>query len=135
MCIRDRAKQVPYNVTVKVPTQVTEMVPTTVTKRVPHTVTVDVAVQKPRYVPVPTATSAPCAPAATGACPPVANCDPCTAGASPGIQSVVNDTSRPKPIRDFFKKLCGERLACHTTAPVVDPCANPCPPVVADPCK
>jgi hypothetical protein len=121
------AKQVPYNVTVKVPTQVTEMVPTTVTKRVPHTVSVDVAVQKPRYVPVPAATSAPCAPAA--------NCDPCTAGVSAGIQSVVNDTSRPKPIRDFFKKLCGERLACHTTAPVVDPCANPCPPVVADPCK
>jgi hypothetical protein len=121
-------KQVPYTVKVKVPVTTTEMVPTTITKRVPVTVATDVVVKKARYVPAP----APCGNAcANGLRERVRHrllADLRQRGGQ-RMRTVCGDSCRSKPVRDFFSKLCSNRLACDPCPPAH--CGNPC----ESPCK
>ncbi|MBY0456977.1 MAG: hypothetical protein K2V38_06550, partial [Gemmataceae bacterium] len=56
-------------------------------------------------------------------------CRPISAsGLGGGLRGVLNDPCRPKPIRDFFGRLCASRLACDPCPPAhcADACADPC---------
>ncbi|MCI0700157.1 MAG: hypothetical protein L0241_03620, partial [Planctomycetia bacterium] len=64
-----------------------------------------------------------CPPACPTDCCPVDKC-----GIGGGLRKLLNDPCRPKPLRDFFSKMCSNRLACDPCPPAhcPDPCANPC---------
>jgi hypothetical protein len=116
-------KMVPTPVTTLRAEVVTRCIPETVTRQVPCTVTATV----PKTV-------GECGPSArSGCCPPAPAVGPtcsnscCTPGCPVGIggklRSYFDDPCRPRPIKDFFGRLCANRLACDPCPPA--PCCSP----------